>query len=352
MFKRWLLIFSVCWWGVLGLSAQDTPMKIVWDDRYDIPSLNLSLLVNSEWRTNAQNDVYTFTQTQADLEALLDSDPATTAQNTAYRLIVLPLAQIGIDIRQANILDITRQLLTGNLTIEHSLNFSVAGRRAIVATGINTEGRGALTAVWTTREQLFVLAMGVGAGETYEAYGFTFGAFLGGIRVLGAQETSQTITDDLHPLSYAIPQTWLYQAYANQRLTRLFANRADRDLMNSTIPDKVFSDNWVLIRQVPYADLNFTSATNLVALRVYLQFTMLSPQYEGEFFVGGEVGVGMSGAGEQVGFARDALFIVVTLNTQREIATFYVLHSKDNDTLQQGLPTFLQILNTVTQRAD
>jgi hypothetical protein len=336
----------------LAVIAQDTPsLKIVWDDRYDIPAHTVSLLVNSAWRTNAQNDVYTFAQNQADLEAILDSDPATTAQNTAYRLIVLPLAQIGIDIRQVSILDMTRQLLNGNLTIEHSLNFSVTGRRAIVATGINTEGRGALTAVWTTREQLFVLAMGVGEGETYEEYGFTFGALLGGIRMLGAQETPQAINDELYPLDYAIPQTWLYTSYPNQRLTRLFANVTDRDLMNSATPNKVFSDNWILIRQVPYADLNFTSATNLVALRVYLQFTLLSPQYEGEFFVGGETGVGISGAGEQVGFARDALFTVVTLNAEREIATFYVLHGKDANALQEGLPTFLQILNTVTQRA-
>ncbi len=139
--------------------------------------------------TNDATPGFRIAENQADLDAVLDSDPETNTKGFSISLIGLALKDLGMD-ATTPLEDVVTALTTAaGITEQDRTELPVATRRSIVIFGVNSLDRPGIASIWLqkdAKENDVVVLFSIGGSEASSDLAYSWGQILGSVTPIGA----------------------------------------------------------------------------------------------------------------------------------------------------------------------
>jgi hypothetical protein len=210
---RRLLIIALAALFVLPTLAFAQGQKTVWDlnadTHVDVQDLGFRFYYPQGWVLDTSKGI-TVGETQADIDAEIDGNPATEPKGPTISVQGIPLtalSSLGDNPALDDIVDTA--VKSGNLTEAGRTEAPVMTRRSITVYGSNTNGREGMASFWKQGENVVVASLALPAGASPNDYFYTWGVTIGSIAPLDAQPLGdQVLTNDTLQFTIGYPQDW------------------------------------------------------------------------------------------------------------------------------------------------
>ncbi len=334
--KRFFVLFLVFSSVALAAQAQVTP-----DARFLIADLGLELPVPSRWTYREGDGVY-FAANDADIDAVLDDNPATVPSTPVIQLVAVqlqnPQAVTALPLRDA--FDTAARQL--QFTTAEPLPSSVLGRLALTGFGTR-QNAGFILTVWLQDGRLVLLSMTTPDAASAQAQARAWGTILSTIQAVDALPLERRAVST-YGFEMAYPEGWTVLNLEDGGLFGVFETAADAQLVASGTATTGIRDSSVVVSVNRFEELRLTDDSPTTELQSILSANLgLTMQVtHGEFFVIGMRGTGLYG---QMPNGR-WLYVVGVLDTTNDLVFFYMLAAPTEARLLELQPTYLTMLHS------
>ncbi|XWX03132.1 hypothetical protein VZO05_11530 [Aggregatilineales bacterium SYSU G02658] len=335
--KRLFVLFVVFSSVALAARAQVAP-----DARFLIADLGLELPVPSRWTYREGDGVY-FAATDADIDAVLDDNPATVPSTPVIQMVAVqlqnPQAVTALPLRDA--FNTAARQLQFN-TSDEPLPSSVLGRLALTGFGTR-QNAGFILTVWLQDERLVLLSMTTPDAASAQAQARAWGTILSTIQAVDALPLERRAVST-YGFEMAYPEGWTVLNLEAGGLFGVFETAADAQLVASGTATSGIRDSSVVVSVNRFEELRLTDDSPTTALQTILSANLgLTEQVtHGEFFVNGMSGTGLYGKMPNGRW----LYVVGVLDTVNDLVFFYMLAAPTEARLLELQPTYLTMLHS------
>lgn len=335
--KRLFITMAIFSSVALAAHAQAAP-----DARFLIADLGLELPVPSRWTYREADGVY-FAASEADIDAVLDNNPATVPSGPVIQMVAVqlqnPQAVMALPLRDA--FDTVARQLQFNAAGD-PLPSSVLGRLALTGFGTR-QNAGYILTVWAQDERLVVLSMTTPDAASAQAQARTWGTILSTIQAVDALPLARRATSTFG-FDMGYPEGWTALNLEAGGLFGVFETAADAQLVASGTATTGIRDSSVVVSVNRFEDLRLTDDSPTTELQSILSMNLgLTDQVmHGEFFVSGMSGTGLYGKMPNGRW----LYVVGVLDTTNDLVFFYMLAAPTEERLLELLPTYLTMLHS------
>lgn len=334
-----LILYVILMLPVVAFARQDD--RAVWDlsELFTVTDGGFQFYYPAGWLYDASNGL-SFAETSKDLKALTDNDDSTNPSGAAFKMTLVSIEEFQqlMDSKNEPTLDEIADWIvetTGIVEQEARVEVPVMARRSVVVLAEDAKGLGIIYTLWRQADSVMVATLLAPDYQVIVKHGFSWGQLLSTVTPTNALELSDNVIDLTDTgLQVNYPAGWYPKPEEPGTVVEFKSD------FNSDTPKGI----QMVTLEATLSDMGLSEDATLDDLvqATIEGLALQEPVRQEEFIIAGQPAVMLAGTDGE----NSVLFTEVLINDQ---VVIIAARAVDGDRLTEFEPTFLTILQSVTQ---